>query len=283
MKKLHLTNTEYNPSGLHIIDNSEQPILANGDIIVSERVKSYLRPMHCSELSKKMQLRSYNKAEGIFVTIPDENSNEEYPDILKDVEWRNYLDYPAADEIDVRPITEEEKKAGKYIQLDKKINKDNLNTRILIEKIENFYKKIFGTMTIKEVSFYNTSRNIIDILDNTTVIDLIKPFSDIYTDTISIDYIFKLPFKEKVSGLVGLTIQYTKQESDDSIKVYSHDSTFQAFKYDDKGELVIDNLIEDIESDVRLEYINGVIKVYPLRNNITECIIYKCDITYGTI
>jgi len=280
--KLHLLYPEKLSRGLYISKNAEQSLIANGDIIVSERTKAFDRPMHCSELSKRLQNRRYNKAEGIFVrfwTQEDEDkTTEDYPNLFNESYNKDYVDDIAYGEIDT--ITYEGISKDTYIQLS---TESEYLQDSRITEIEKFYKELFGTMTGKEIYFYNTSKKIYNILDNTTVIDLITPFSDTYTDTVSLSDMLKLPTYDGISSKVDLSIQYTKEDKvTKKIDIYGHDTSFQAFRCQ-SGEIEYDNFVEDINSDVRLEYINNIIKISPLDNDIIECIINKCEVIYGKL
>lgn len=258
---------------LRIIDNGEKSYLVNGDIIVTERTKSPDRPLHCSELDKKLKLRDWHKFDTKFIGT----NGKLYSRIYSKIKPNDVIDL-----IDTDPSSEDIEDYSNYAYLccDDTVLDDKENMTLLSERIDLLYEKIFGAMKEKEISFYSVPRKVINILDGSIALDLIKYDSSEYTDTVSLGEVLRLPLAPVEFGRVDLGIQYSKKFGGNNSQVYNCDTNFTAFSYVD-GKITVNNLIGEVNSEVGYEFLNGVLKVSPLSNEINECIISYCTITYG--
>ena len=256
---------------LHIIDNGENSYLVNGDTIVTERTKSPDRSLHCSELDKKLKLRQWHKFDTKFIG----GDGLLYSRVYSKVKPNNVIDL-----IDTTPVNDFEDYA--YLCCDSSISIPDTTEdedELSLEKIDKLYEKIFGAMKEKEISFYSVPNRVVNILDGSIALDLIRYDSSEYTDTVSLGEVLRLPLAPVEFGRVDLGIQYSKSGNNSS-QVYNCDTNFTAFSYVD-GVLTVNDLIGEVNDEVGYELLNGVIKVTPLTNEINERIISYCTITYG--
>ena len=99
-----------------------------------------------------------------------------------------------------------------------------------------------------------------------------------YTDTLDISgYIKNLALSE-ITGKLDIGVSYSIED-----EIYSSTKTISAFRYSALGYLSIPNYIINFGDNIRLEYIDGVIKLYPLKDTISEFIINDCILTYGKL
>lgn len=257
-------------------------------IVVSNLTNSPQKPIHCSELYSKLKSRAWNKVDGSrFINLVEAADPEHQNLMYRYYEFLGTDNIPSSD-IDTigeddyyyqntRAVTEE----GIDIDVLKKTRSFLMSGRVLpdsvgYKELERNFKELFGNMNAtEEVYFFNSSKNIVDILNSTITFELIKHNSDTYTDTLGLNELISYSSAPGVSGKVDLTVLYSKGGD-----IYTHDFTFTAFKYNIIG-LENDNFIEVINGDIQLEYIDGVLHVAPIKNGVDECIINNCTITYG--
>lgn len=175
-----------------------------------------------------------------------------------------------------------------------------------IDKITSFddsgrLKEIYDSMTNNEVYLYSTTKNTVDILNNSITIDVIPYNSDIYTSILDLSPLVTYQVAAGISTRIDLGIQYSKNvaeevtDSESGVvteinyveKLYSKETTFSGFKYtsSDNGdiELVNNNYVESVGTDIVIEYVNNIIRVVPQSLDVDECIISNCTVTYGNI
>lgn len=214
------------------------------------------RPLHLSELSKKLESRGWNTGYKFF-THEDELwiSQKFHPDyvpslsslrsgIPKQISWSSSLS-SVYDEI----------------------------------KSDTNYAKILEEMNEKEINLYNTSTRGIDLVNGKQTIDVISINGDTYTNMLSLIPLKNHIISEGVSAKVDLMIAYTS-----SGNIFYHSTTFPAFTYlSNDGNLILEEekWIEEVNGKLQIEYIDGIIRVMPLIAEVTECIISNCTIEYG--
>ena len=114
-----------------------------------------------------------------------------------------------------------------------------------------------------------------DIEDSSVVIKLVSETT--YTDTVSLEeWIWKLG-KPGVTAKLDVSYMYSIGD-----KIYGGMQNIQAFRYLDSGDLSITNSIMDL-GKVQLEYIGGVLKIYPKDTEIGEAIINSCIMSAGNL
>lgn len=132
----------------------------------------------------------------------------------------------------------------------------------------NYYMKNYEI----EKTLYSSSKMVVDILNDQIVVDLIEP--DQYTSSIDLQRVEKKMIQPGLSAKVDLSVKYTKGTS-----ICAKDLTFEAFSYDDTT-LKRNDFISRFDSDVIVEYVDGVVRVIPIVIDVTECIISNCVVTY---
>ena len=149
---------------------------------------------------------------------------------------------------------------------------EDVNRRSLIKtQIENM-------ATTGEIYLYNSSKEVIDILEGNNLINLIEYNSDVYTNSLDL----KTILSEKVcnnttSVKVDLSIQYSKKSV-----VYNHNITFEGFIVNN-NKLVSQDFSQDLNGEIVTEYLGGVVRVIPISSEILECIISNCTVIYGNL
>lgn len=257
--KLNIINFEStNPDKIFITENGLSYISSkenNKQVNIVGEDSDY-RPLRCSELYKKLELRDWNITGRRYIsTATDEK------DMLK-IKIRESID----------PIDS--------INCSESLSGFSASTTGISEEDKNIfnekYKDILENMT-SEVYIYNSSKNTVDLINNSVVVNVIGYDSDIYTNTLNLSGLLNSVAYPGISGKIDLTIQYCSKNN-----IVNYDTTFEAFKFD-KGQAENNNFIKIINSEVTLEYTNRTIKVLPNSNGINECIIRNCTITYGNL
>lgn len=295
MKKIELiTTTSDNISISQVTgqeDEKEYYLTGNNRALVCN--DSNYRMTRISELSNKLKLRDWNVTNRRLV-IPGEDGSEGnlrvcIDDYSKGSGIINEVDENTKSiEIDKYELTEKEKSQfNSYLDYLKN-NKNNY-----LKEIYNLY----NSMNNNEIYLYSTSKNVVDILNNSITIDVIPFNSDIYTNTVDLTELMNYSVSPGVSTKIDLGIQYSKYETryvedpEDkeklilvgNEKLYSKETTFSGPRYNKQGELISKDYIEEIGSDIVIECVNNIIRVVSKSTDIDECIISNCTITYGKL
>lgn len=151
----------------------------------------------------------------------------------------------------------------------------------LLSSLPDFDKEILeNMMKTNEVYLLNNSKGSIDFLETQNICSLISCESDLYTDTLDLKKLLnKKSIKNDTTLKVDLSIQYSKKEIINDAPIYSFDITFSGIEVLDNNILFKDFISE--QNDIRVEYLNGIIQLFPTSDNIIECIISNCSVTYG--
>lgn len=219
------------------------------------------RPIHFSELSKSMKERGFNIggkswSKGGDLYIQTSISSENSP---------------------VCTISD-------GLRVSHNSNTDKTTVEKKLEEILAIpeYNKVLNEMDEREISLFSSIGSTIDIMTGVRTIDLITYNSDSYTNILSLVPLKRYIIQEGVSAKVDLGVQYVFEGD-----LRSHETTFCAFKYmeDNSGKLVLDSpdWIETVEDNIQIEFVNGILKTLPLSNNVSECIISNCTVTYGRL
>lgn len=116
----------------------------------------------------------------------------------------------------------------------------------------------------------------VDVSKESIVVNLISGTT--YTDTINLeDWIYKSgKGLNSVSGKLDISFMYSIGE-----EIHGGMQTIKAFQYSG-GNVIVDNTIMNLGS-IQLEYINHILKIYPLNQDIDEVIINDCTLTIGVL
>ena len=168
------------------------------------------------------------------------------------------------------------------------------------DKLVDIYNE-YNNMNSSEIYLYSVKKNTVDILENSVTIDVIPYNSDIYTSTVDLNGLvgYCIPFSEKgkVTSKVDVGIQYSKTEeiyiedensetgyiTEEMEKLYTKETTFSGFNLLNNEITNNTPYVENINSDVVIEYVGNIIRVVPTSLNVNECIISNCTITYGKL
>lgn len=211
------------------------------------------RPVYISELYERLEDRLFNITERKVIK---NNQLHLHPDTL----------VTGTSDLDKQTYTLNDSSKTVLLQ-DTSIGPTNITAFI------NEYMK-----TISTTSFYSSSKITVDILQSSITVDLVN--KNTYTNTLSLQTIERKMAKPGISGKVDLTVKYTK-----NYMIYGQDITFEAFKYNDSEINPESSKLNFVSTlgDVRVEYTDGIIRVIPENNDVDECIISNCILTYGCI
>jgi len=230
----------------------------NGEVINIIEGNLRYRPLHCSELSNKFELRGIRPYDLFISGIEGEDDYDDPIIKFSYIEPRGEID-----EIDTTDINNSFPLCGDL-------------SRETKELIDEKYKELFGDSlnADEELRFLSSTNNIAD-KEIEESIDLIKSF-DSYTNTVNLNELINYSTDAYINCRVDLTILYSIRGV-----IYNYNTMFTAFDYNAHQILNIYNTIENINNYVQLEYINGTIKVIPISQEVNECIINNCTIIYG--
>jgi hypothetical protein len=254
-----ITNTSVE-NKLTINNNKEIYYITNdGTVNIIEGDLRY-RPLHCSELSNKFELRGVRPYD-LFISGVEGEDDYNNPIIkFSYIEPRGEMD-----EIDTTDTDNSFPLCG---DLDRE-------TKDLIDKK---YIELFGDglKANEELRFLSSTNNISDkeIIES---MDLIKSF-DSYTNTVDLNELINYSTDAYINCRVDLTILYSINGV-----IYNYNTMFTAFDYNAHQVLNMYNTIETINNRIQLEYINGTIKVIPTSQEVNECIINNCTAIYGKL
>lgn len=271
MGKLSIvTDSSSNPEKIKISVPDKK--IYNGNTVILEGSLRY-RPLHCSELYSRLSNRDWNKSETLFISGVEGEGNEDDP-ILR---YRKYTnsDYKPTGEIDEIDISNQSRNLS--FPLCGVLGDETKAT------IRDMYCSIFDfTNAVPSEAFMNSTKSVINISECQESIDLVCGL-DSYTDTVSIRELIEYSSYPRTTGKVNLSIRYSKLNNDETNAiVYNYNTIFKAFEYTEDRELVLEDLVEIIDDNlIRLEYLGGIIRLFPISSRITECIINNCTVIYG--
>ena len=154
-----------------------------------------------------------------------------------------------------------------------------------IDKISNEVNNAFNFIYEnqrgeRELRVTRSSKNRTDIVDDSITIEVINSeTTSTYTNTVDLNGLIDHVNIPEISAKIDITYQYSVK---DSQIIRSGDLSFKVFNIDEKGNVEKDNRIFDM-GEVTVEYINGIIRIFPTSNNINECILSDVIITYGNL
>lgn len=291
IKKIELVTTKEGSIQIYSVRSSstgedEYYLLGNGNALLCN--DSNQRLSTCSELGQRLRVRDWHVA-GRRITYP-----------LGD----NWLDSS------VDMYFSEYGTSGKSVEVSKDLEKTRLhfpnvkNRNLLEELIKNLdglALEIYKEMEDQDIYRYSRPKNIVNVLENSIVIDVIPYSSDVYTNTVDIGKLIGYAVSPGISTKIDIGVQYSKNVPEEIIdqetgivteinyveKLYSKESSFFGFKYvsGDNGipVLVNNSYVEDVGGDVVIEYADSVIRAIPKSNDVDECIISSCTVTYGKL
>lgn len=266
MNKIKLVTSDVTNSEISIDSKNEFKLVYNddkGDQIKLTIENSKNRPIRISELNNKLIEKDWNIFERRYIKF------EKGEGLLMLKKTNNSSNY-------IEELNTEDNNLGLNL-----CNLDNISSETILE-FESEYNDILNMKnTDNEIYLYSASNRVIDLLNNVISIDLISCDTDTYTDTIDLKNIIKSFPKSGLSMKIDLNILYSKNG-----KIYNYDTVINGIDYNINNKInttFIENkpIIENINSDIAIEYTNLIIKIIPISELITECIINNCTVTYG--
>lgn len=238
--------------------------IATKEGVVLNNSAHRLHPLCIAEVFKKLYKRRWHLSGGRVLNSKGELSL--IPDSL--------LEDPKPLEIDHRTgILTSKNNSGETVSLVTNTEYPSFDSDL--ERINELYMNL-----VKDVNLYNTYRLEVDLERGSITVDLVGKGD--YTNTVSLVGVEKKFIKYRLQGKVDLTVTYIKNSNR-----YTKDLTFEAFEY--KGSK-LDPKLERMDfinsmnnSDVFVEYVDGVVRVIPGSDEVGECIISNCLVTYGHI
>lgn len=241
------------------------------------------RAIYCSELIQKLKQKRWFIPERKYV---DDINSEEFDvrlsilqeDPLSPIYKINPLElYYDGDDGSVGSISLVTSPKVTYYKFNKlweqafNVIEDQDRRKSIKTQIENM-------ATSGEIYLYNSSKKVIDILEGSDLINLIEYNSDIYTNTVDISAVLsKRVCNNDTSVKVDLSVQYSKNSV-----IYNQDITFEGFSIEE-DKLISQNFSQEINNEVIVEYLNGIVRVIPISQDIIECIISNCTVIYGKL
>lgn len=265
------SNSENEKLKINVADRKIYYNTQEGSEVLIEGSLKY-RPLHCSELSRRLANRDWNKSETLFI---QGDSNVDDP-ILR---YKKYITTRPTGEIDEIDTLSDDQSLSFPLC-------GNLSSETK-DRITEVYTSIFDDSMIahEEVCFLGSSKNVMKTSECQESIDIIKG-PDSYTSSLSLCELIEYSSYPKTSARVDMSIKYSKLNDEmNEASIYTYFTSFKAFEYDRDRNLGIENMIEVIsdttEDLIRIEYLGGIVRLFPVSPRITECIINDCTVIYG--
>lgn len=269
-KKLKIITTSN--EGIRLKNYKEDYYIYSGNTRVRNSLRnSIYKPIKCSELYYKIN-KSLKWFQYKYVVVKDNN----FYIVTKKLsdEYRNSTIY----ETNPKDLTPEE-------LFSMTENNDFISNKTwsdLLDTVENNDKDIIEKMiNSNEIFLLNNSKSVVDFLsDNTITTELIEP--NTYTDTVDLKPILSEKLSKNKGFKLDISIKYSINEGNPDLDgIYCYDTTINGISFN-KEKVEFNNFIQTIgNNQVKLEYLKGIIKVFPLSDKIKDCIISNCLITYG--
>lgn len=292
-----LNNTELSKSDklytVHreVVSGTAEDYLAysNSDRLTEVRVGTNKNNPHkaisCSELIQKLIKRDWLNPKKIF--IDDIKGNEDFS-IKKLI--KNYSSTSPIYTINPKSSSQNQEKHNISLTTPESLTDYDFNRYwdqafVGIKDGDNIKKQLENMAINGEIYLYNTSKEVYDLLEGSNTVTLIDVNSDIYTNSVDIKPILcNIVLDSNTTAKVDLSIQYSKV--DDKSVIYSNDITFNGFSTvtsNNKLSINFNNITQTVNDEVIVEFIDGLIRLFPNKDNILECIISNCTITYGNL
>ena len=144
------------------------------------------------------------------------------------------------------------------------------------ERIDKLFKYYNGGIDVEKEVHSNLGGYSADLSSYPIVVSLLSKTT--YTDTINLeDWIIESgKGTNEISGKLDISFQYSIEG-----KIHGGMQTINAFRYSNGNALVNDCIIN--LGEVQIEYIRGVLKIYPINVEIDEVIINDCVLTIGIL
>lgn len=142
---------------------------------------------------------------------------------------------------------------------------------------ESAIREEYRKVTYQETTITTSSEITFDLVNGSAVIDLIE--EDEYTNCVGIDKIRKFAKKPGITAKIDLSVKYSTKGG----VIGCEDLVFKAFEYDEDSNLIPYDFTTDLDCGIRVEFINGVIRLISISEDIKEQIISNCVVSYGKL
>lgn len=281
-EELTITNNELPDRILYLVldkenvSNSYIAFKESGVVIkVSVDNLSQNRAITCSELVERLKNKNWLLPKLIYVV---EKEGGDFDIVAKELNISFYSPTPILKYEDEKSISTPETITNQ--EFDEAWDNifgaiEDLNRDMVRNTIENM-------ANTGEIYLYSSSKELVDLLAGSRTVNLVDPKSDIYTNSIDTKVIIEgkiINSTSTINSKIDLSIQYTMGNKN---IIYTHDVIFSGFSVEG-GVLKLPNIINRVGDDIVIEYIDGIIRVIPVSQNVNECIINSCSITYGNL
>jgi hypothetical protein len=237
--------------------------------IVGER-KSILKTIQVIDLYNRLYsyewLRPYLKSvnsKGHLSVYPPYKSSEEIASLssMDSLYYRRYE--PVSLLSTLQEGIERENNTSNYEQLSDELDR-NVSE---IEKFLNENKEIIN-------SSENDSSYLSNPISEPIVYNLIHGGQ--YTNIISLENIIQ-KCSSSPDTIISVNINYSKGNN-----IFDYSSKFKPMRVRN-GVITESEFIRRFHDDVELEFTNGILRAMPISNEVVECIITNCIVTYGKL
>jgi hypothetical protein len=284
--------TSQNSEGISIMKNGEYSSLINIDS--SKNLSGIFlksnnsRPLRCSELKNKLDNRKYNLWNLKYVSterIGDEIKIKKEGD--KDNLFTIRSINPFSDKYDIENLIPKINTVvgltSSTVGINSSIYLNNTDKWNYTEQELEAFNSDPSFKNNGWIDKYSSAINKINLSDIGIGIVLINRNSDIYTDTIDFRNIINYSRQPDITAYLDLEIGCTIEKTKDSYEFFTRVSKFTLFKYSEIGELKQEDFILEVNDDILVEFVGGILRVIPSNSKITECIINNCILEYGKL
>jgi hypothetical protein len=237
---------------------------------------------HINKSNDKISLKSlYSKTKQFVNKSTEKNHlNQILNNMTRNITFLNQKNYTISDNYldDGLPIINQSAESGSSPSPDVVIPKVDID--LISNEVNNAYNFVYESQRgERELRITRTSKDKVDIVDDSITIPMIdSSTTSIYTNTLDLNDLINHANTPGISAKADVTFLY----STDNNIICGGDISFNAFDIDSDGNVIKDNMIFNKEK-VRVEYINGIIRIFPTSNDINECILSDVIITYGNL
>lgn len=252
---------------MRIADNSNGPgirakngaIKRDGELVINK--DNPKRPILVSELLNKLYSRNLNIGVSKFIA---DDSGKNIGIVNKEGTWKN-VDFKNMILVDDIPL-------------------DHAVCAPVSERLKTIDSEYTQFMNMieynKKVDLYNSSKMTVDVLTGAVSFNMVEP--EEYTNSVDLTRLTKrLKYSENatISGRVELSVKYSLLGNS---TLFGEDLTFEAFTFKNNTKDSAD-FTSDLEGVVEVEYVNGIVRAFPISDKVGECIISSCVVTYDKL
>ena len=261
-----ITNQGSEPGEISLTDNSiiylPQDKTLDDEIVTISNSSSRFKSIKCSDLTKALSAKSFFKEGLTYVEQDDSIKLKLNPNVLSSGEIPNII----------HPLSADVSKFSDGIKFNNKIS--TTDALAIQSRYEDLYE---GEDRVGFDFMKSAVDNGVDLTNRPLAIVIIAAGSDVYTDTVNFNGIIRHSVCPSLGGSVDIDVRYSTTPG----RIYTYNIVFPLFNYSSNLTLNIRSFIQDIDSKVQVEFIDGVLKVFPTKSDINECIINSCILTYA--